>query len=231
MRALLASEITANDGVLGLYALAGLGIPPAVPVLTVDWLRTGPRLVVPPPGGPPVDARAQADGIAGELAGLLGGSFAPELRSHLALARGYVSPDQRAAYGLDDDPTTYGWLGVAAGDGWHVQALAAPGGPSLVSLIQPLSGDDATDAAGRPRHRPLGDPRAVLAALTPALRLDLDDRSDQFEPNVYDTFLTGAEVSVRCGVRQRLDADGAPSSAGHPYCYVLRVDLPPATGR
>ncbi|MGW3967634.1 hypothetical protein ACWED2_48000 [Amycolatopsis sp. NPDC005003] len=228
MRELLEEEITAKDDVLGLYQLAGLGVPPAVPVLTLDWLRTGPQLVVPPPGGPAVEDPARLSEIAGRLAGLLGGSFATDLRPYLALARGFVAPAQRAAYGLREDPHTYGWLGVAE-DGWHVQALGTAGGPCLISLIRPLNGAEATDKAGRPRYRPLGDPRALLGALVPALGLDLDDRSGQFEPDVFDTLLAGADVSVRCGVRQRLTTEGAVSSADRPFCYVLRLDFPPAT--
>lgn len=223
MRALRPEECTGGDIPIGLFTLAGFAVPPAVPVPTLSWLRDSPHLVVPPPGGPPTHDPDHVRRIARELSVALGGAFA-DLTDQLTLVTGLASLDERASYGLGDDPTVYGWLAVALNDDWQVQALAIAGKPYLVSLIRPLAESEAVAEGGHPRHRPLGDPGPLLNQFAPAVRVP-NDVSDHYDPALFDAVLAGPEARVRGGVRRRLGTEGRPAM-NSPCCYVIRVDLP-----
>jgi len=213
MRALEPGEVVVDDEVIGLYTLAGLGAPPAVPVPTVDWLMSGPQLAVPPPRGPRIDDPQRIGAFARQLSTLLGGPFVTDLRPYITLAMGLVSPAERDKYGLSDTTEPYGWLGLAH-DGWHVQALAAPEGQHLVAFIRPLAPVQAIDSGGSPHYRPLGEPRDLLAVLAPVVKIDGDD-SGSFPSNVFDAVLTGPAVRIRCGVRRIHNSE---------YSYILHLD-------
>jgi hypothetical protein len=195
-------------------------------------LLSGAPLTVPPVQGDPVEDPSLLTDLSEELAALFGGWFERGLQPFISLHRGFLSQDTRewlSAGGVTASPEAVDravyWLGFEMGP-WAVQGAGEASEYHCLSIIHPLSEEEAIGPGGHPKPLPLGSVEQIWRQAAPRLcdgeRLE-DFSSAQLAPNVFDAYMTGPGVTVRGGVRRR--AGPRADRAGSRYHYTVRIDV------
>lgn len=222
-------DVITAEAPIGVYSFAEVASTAAVDVPTKAALLGGTGLAAPPPAGAVVDDAGLVEGVADELARLLGGWFAGDLRPYLSLHDSLASPELRNYYaaggmtmGWDEPATAFYWLAFRSPP-WQVQAVGEAGDFHCVSFAHPLAQGEALGEGGHPRPLPVGPPLDLLREAAPGVAaLALTDETAHHAPNVFDAYLPAAQVAVKGGVRLRVDGTGAPAGE-RPYFYGVRV--------
>ncbi len=231
-RPLDASERIVAEMVIGAVPFSEIGNTAAVDVLTRDTILGGTRLAAPVPQGLQLDNADLSRRINEELGQQLGGWFAQDLTQSITLYDSLVSAEERERYRAggatmqwDQTQTAFYSMGFDASP-WRVQAVGEPGVFHAVSLVRDLDDASAMQADGTPAVHPFGAVEDLLAQAAPTVvHRQLRDQTADHAPNIYDTYLTDGGLTIKAGVRTRVEEDGSLPTSGPTYFYAIRINL------
>lgn len=221
-----------EEMVIGIYSLSEAGTSAAINLISRESLLKGVDLMVPSIEGNQLTNPRLVKRISKELAILLGGWFAQDITPFIKLHDSLIAQQVEEYYrggGMtiqrEKSQSAFYYFAFRV-DPWVVQAVGESKVFHCISLGHLLSQTQAIQSGGHPYFRPLGSIEPVIIQAAPNINWgQLTDHSGEHPVNVFDTYLSDTDLTIKAGVRMHLKGGRAESIDGKPYFYGIRINL------